>query len=77
MFLLFLAKTINSMFHSARSEINRVSATEQAALVFHGVKHSHSYLSQSCTTNLPKVVSQIRLNKHTSVRKLGNDMVEP
>ncbi len=76
MLLLFVAKTINSMFNWVRSEINRVSATEEA-LVFHGVKHSHIYLSQSCTTNLPKIVSQIQLNEHTSVRKLGNDMVEP
>ncbi|CAF1555702.1 unnamed protein product, partial [Rotaria sordida] len=46
-------KTIDSIFHSTISELNRISATE-AVLMFHGVKHCHSYLSQSCTTKLTK-----------------------
>jgi hypothetical protein len=49
----FVAKTIDSIFNSTKSELNRLSATE-GAFVFHGVKHSHSYLSQSCTTKLTK-----------------------
>ncbi|CAF1358896.1 unnamed protein product [Rotaria sordida] len=53
MLYFFLAKTIDSIFHSTISELNRISATE-AVLMFHGVKHSHSYLSQSCTTKLTK-----------------------
>jgi hypothetical protein len=53
MLFFFVAQTINSIFSSATSELNRLCAAE-GTLVFHGVKHSHSYLSQSCTTNLTK-----------------------
>jgi hypothetical protein len=37
------------------SELDKISAAE-GALVFHGVKHGHSYRSQECTVNLTKVI---------------------
>ena len=33
------------------TELNRLSAIE-GAIVFHTVKHSHSYISQACTINM-------------------------
>jgi hypothetical protein len=58
MLLFFVAKTIDSVFNSATLEFNRICAAE-GALMFHSVKHSHSYLSQSCTTTWQKNVFQI------------------
>ncbi|CAF1372138.1 unnamed protein product [Rotaria sordida] len=50
------SKTINSLFDSSTSELNRL-CTVEGALVFHGVKHSHSYLSQLYMINLTKKCS--------------------
>jgi len=64
-----IAKTIDSIFNSTTSELNRVSAAE-GAFVYHGVKHSHSYLSQSCTTKLiQKCFSDSVLSKSMTCSK--------
>ena len=42
---------MDSSFGTTINELNRMSAAE-GAFVLHGVKHSHSYLSQSCTINI-------------------------
>lgn len=49
----FLAKPIDASHFISTSELNRLSAVE-GALVFHSVRHSHSYVSQACTTNMIK-----------------------
>jgi hypothetical protein len=48
----------NSLLHqfiTPENELDKISATE-CALVFHGVKHGHSYRSQQCTIDLIRTV---------------------
>ncbi|CAF4651227.1 unnamed protein product [Rotaria sp. Silwood2] len=47
------SKPIYETFHMATSELNKLCAAE-GTMVFHAVKHSHSYISQDCTINLSK-----------------------
>ncbi|CAF3358710.1 unnamed protein product [Rotaria socialis] len=47
------SKTIYETFHMKTSELNKLCAAE-GTMVFHAVKHSHSYISQACTINLSK-----------------------
>lgn len=53
MLIRFLAKPIDSAYNVTTSELNRLSAIE-GALVFHSVRHSHSYKSQGCTIEMIK-----------------------
>ncbi|CAF4624358.1 unnamed protein product, partial [Rotaria sp. Silwood2] len=46
------------------SELDKISAAE-AAFVYHGVRHGHSYRSQQCTINLTKAV----FNTSSSIAK--------
>ena len=45
------AETILVAFITITNELSRLSAVE-SAMVFHAVKHSHSYISQACTINM-------------------------
>jgi hypothetical protein len=70
----FSAKTVLATFHVATSELNRLCAAE-STMVFHAVKHSHSYISQACTINLNKkcfpdssVAKNITQDVHSGVR---------
>ncbi|CAF5217985.1 unnamed protein product [Rotaria magnacalcarata] len=47
------SQTIYETFHMTTSELNKLCAAE-VTMVFHTVKHSHSYISQDCTINLSK-----------------------
>ncbi len=76
---LFIAKTLNDSFSATTSELSRLCVAE-GALVFHGVKHSHSYLSQSCIIKLMKkcfpdssIAKNITCNK-TKVRNNKNNV---
>lgn len=48
---LFLAKRLDAAYKVTTTELNRLSAVE-GSMVFHSVKHSHSYISQACTINM-------------------------
>ena len=52
-FFLFIGKTIDTSFGTTINELNLLSTAEEV-LAFHGMKHSHSYLFQSCTINIMK-----------------------
>ena len=44
---------MDASFATTINELNLLSAAEEV-LAFHDVKHSHSYLSQSCTISIMK-----------------------
>lgn len=44
-----------TLFTTPENELDKIAAAE-CALVFHGVKHGHSYISQKCTTDLVKTL---------------------
>ncbi|CAF1057651.1 unnamed protein product [Rotaria sp. Silwood1] len=76
------SKTIDASFSTTTNELNRLSAAE-GALVFHGVKHSHSYLSQSCTINMMKkcfpdssIAKNITYDK-TKAREIACNVLAP
>ncbi|CAF4030934.1 unnamed protein product, partial [Rotaria sordida] len=76
------SKTIDASFSTTTNELNRLSAAE-GALVFHGVKHSHSYLSQSCTINMTKkcfpdssIAKNITCDK-TKAREIACNVLAP
>ncbi|CAF1565569.1 unnamed protein product [Adineta steineri] len=46
-----LSPRIDLTYNITTTELNRLSAVE-GAMVFHTVKHSHSYISQACTINM-------------------------
>jgi hypothetical protein len=48
---LFLAKRLDEAYRVTTTELNRLSAIE-GSMVFHSVKHSHSYISQAYTINM-------------------------
>jgi hypothetical protein len=51
----FGSSTLITTMMIPTSELDKISAAE-AAFVYHGVQHGHSYRSQQCTINLTKVV---------------------
>ncbi|CAF1937723.1 unnamed protein product [Rotaria magnacalcarata] len=76
------SKTINSLLNSNAPELNRLCAVE-GALVYHGVKHSYSYLSQSCTVNLSRkcfsdssIAKNITCSK-TKAREIACNVLAP
>lgn len=46
-----------AQFITPENELDKISATE-CVLVFHGVKHGHSYRSQACNTDLLRTLFQ-------------------
>ncbi|CAF3251972.1 unnamed protein product [Rotaria sp. Silwood2] len=53
----FEKATLITALQVPASELDKISAAE-SVLVYHGVKHGHSYRSQECTTNLVKTLFQ-------------------
>ncbi len=51
----FENKCLLAQFMTPENELDKISAAE-CVLVFHGVKHNHSYRSQQCTTDLARSI---------------------
>jgi len=51
----FENKCLLDQFMTPENELDKISAAE-CVLVFHGVKHNHSYRSQQCTTDLARSI---------------------
>lgn len=51
----FETNNLLHQFVTPENELDKISAAE-CALVFHGVKHGHSYRSQQCTVDLIRTV---------------------
>ncbi|CAF4922882.1 unnamed protein product [Rotaria sp. Silwood1] len=76
------SKTLDAVFNIPTSELNKLCAAE-GTMVFHSVKHSHSYISQACTINVAKkcfsdssIVKKITCNK-TKAREIACNVLAP
>jgi hypothetical protein len=67
-FFSHLARSIHD-FIPPSSTLTKLTAAE-LSLVFHGVHHSHSYISQSCTTDLlKKIFSESHIGQNITCGK--------
>ncbi|CAF1216373.1 unnamed protein product [Rotaria sordida] len=76
------SKTVDTMFHIPTSDLQKLCAAE-GTLVFHGIKHSHSYVSQACTVKLVKkcllgssITKNINCNR-TKAREIACNVLAP